>query len=93
MKTRWTGEWSSRRYSPSGGGFDIAIANPPYVSSYRAMRACWQTRYENVGYSHLGTRTGDVYQLFYERGCQALNPANGLVGVHHVQQLAEGGIR
>ncbi len=58
-------------------GFDIAIANPPYVQ-LQANQGLLADRYKDVGYKTL-TRTGDVYQLFYERGCQVLKPADGLL--------------
>ena len=58
-------------------GFDIAIANPPYVQ-LQANQGLLANQYKHVGYGTLA-RTGDVYQLFYERGCQVLKPANGLL--------------
>ncbi len=59
------------------GGFDVAIANPPYVQLQR-NGGHLANRYRDVGYETL-VRTGDIYQLFYERGCQALRPAGGLL--------------
>ena len=59
------------------GGFDIAIANPPYVQ-LQSNEGLLANQYKDIGYSTF-TRTGDIYQLFYERGCQALKPANGLL--------------
>ena len=59
------------------GGFDIAIANPPYVQ-LQSNEGLLANQYKNIGYSTF-TRTGDIYQLFYERGCQALKPDNGLL--------------
>lgn len=58
-------------------GFDIAIANPPYVQ-LQSNGGLLADTYKDAGYRTF-TRTGDVYQLFYERGCQALRPANGLL--------------
>ena len=59
------------------GGFDIAIANPPYVQ-LQSNGGRLANQYQDVGYKTF-TRTGDVYQLFYERGCQALKSTNGLL--------------
>ena len=58
-------------------GFDIAIANPPYVQ-LQGNQGLLANLYKGVGYRTFA-RTGDVYQLFYERGCQALKPTNGLL--------------
>ena len=58
-------------------GFDIAIANPPYVQ-LQGNQGLLGNLYKGVGYKTFA-RTGDVYQLFYERGCQTLKPANGLL--------------
>ena len=58
-------------------GFDVAIANPPYVQ-LQGNEGLLADQYENAGYRTFA-RTGDIYQLFYERGCQALKPANGLL--------------
>ena len=58
-------------------GFDVAIANPPYVQ-LQGNQGLLADQYKDVGYKTF-PRTGDVYQLFYERGCQALKPANGLL--------------
>ncbi len=61
----------------SNGGFDIAVANPPYIQLQKdggklgnLYKPC---RFETFA------RTGDIYQLFYERGCQLLQPKGGLM--------------
>ena len=54
----------------SGRGFDIAIANPPYVQLQKDAGRLGKL-YQGCGYA-VFTKTGDVYQLFYERGCQLL---------------------
>ena len=61
----------------SGRGFDIAIANPPYVQLQRDGGRLGNL-YKDCGYATFA-RTGDVYQLFYERGCQMLRPARGIL--------------
>ena len=48
------------------GGFDIVIANPPYVQLQREGGNLARL-YRNVGYQTF-VRTGDIYYLFYERG-------------------------
>ena len=58
-------------------GFDVAIANPPYVQ-LQGNGGRLANLYRNAGYQTFA-RTGDVYQLFYERGCQVLTPSRGLL--------------
>ena len=58
-------------------GFDIAIANPPYVQLQKDSGHLGRI-YKDCGYATF-TRTGDIYQLFYERGCQMLKPSRGLL--------------
>ena len=59
------------------GGFDLVIANPPYVQLQRNGGEL-ANLYRNAGYATFA-RTGDIYQLFYERGFQLLNPDGGLL--------------
>ena len=61
----------------SGGGFDIVIGNPPYVQLQRNGGEL-ANLYRSVGYTTFVPR-GDIYQLFYERGCQLLKPDHGLL--------------
>ena len=61
----------------ANGGFDIAIANPPYVQ-LQSNAGRLGKRYQDCGYQTFA-RTGDLYQLFYERGCQVLRNRGGLV--------------
>ncbi len=56
-------------------GFDVVIGNPPYIQLQKDGGRL-ATRYENAGYETF-TRTGDIYQLFYERGCGLLIPGAG----------------
>ena len=58
-------------------GFDVVIGNPPYIQLQKNGGELG-TRYREVGYDTF-TRTGDIYQLFYERGCQLLRPSRGLL--------------
>ncbi len=58
-------------------GFDVAIANPPYIQ-LQSNEGLLANHYKDAGYRTFA-RTGDIYQLFYERGCQALKPTQGLL--------------
>ncbi len=58
-------------------GFDLVIGNPPYIQLQKNGGALAR-RYKNAGYETFA-RTGDIYQLFYERGCQLLTPQRGLL--------------
>ena len=59
------------------GGFDVVIANPPYVQLQRNGGEL-ANLYRNSGFATFA-RTGDIYQLFYERGFQLLKPDAGLL--------------
>ena len=59
------------------GGFDIAVANPPYRQLQKEGGKLANT-YKNCGFETFA-RTGDIYQLFYERGCQLLKADRGLL--------------
>ena len=58
-------------------GFDIAIANPPYIH-LRRLDNERRRAYGKVGFVTLA-RMGDIYQIFYERGCQLLRPGHGIL--------------
>ena len=60
-----------------GLGFDIAIANPPYVQLQKDAGRL-RKLYQGVGYSSFAPK-GDIYQLFFERGCQMLRPERGIL--------------
>ena len=59
------------------GGFDIAIANPPYIQLQKDSGKLGNL-YKPCSFETFA-RTGDIYQLFYERGCQILQAKNGLL--------------
>ncbi|MXW24869.1 MAG: class I SAM-dependent DNA methyltransferase [Dehalococcoidia bacterium] len=61
----------------AGGGFDIAVANPPYIQLQKEGGKL-ANAYKACGYETFA-RTGDIYQLFYERGCQLLKADGGLL--------------
>lgn len=52
------------------GGFDIVIGNPPYIQLQKQQGRLAKL-YEGRGYETF-VRTGDIYQLFYEKGCNLL---------------------
>jgi type II restriction/modification system DNA methylase subunit YeeA len=54
-------------------GFDIVIANPPYIQLQKALdnKRKYADLYKDAGYETF-ERTGDIYCLFYERGIQLL---------------------
>ena len=56
-------------------GFDVVIANPPYVQLQKE-RGKLARQYQGAGYKTFA-RTGDVYYLFYERGTSLLKPNTG----------------
>ena len=59
------------------GGFDVVIGNPPHVELQKNGGELRQ-RYQDSGYETIASR-GDVYQLFYEKGCQLLAPRQGML--------------
>lgn len=55
------------------GGFDIVIANPPYVSSEKFSGTSSQQAWKEI-YKTFASRV-DIYCLFYERGISLLRPS------------------
>ena len=71
-------EWFDAGYMfGTRNGFDIVIGNPPYVH-LRRLNGEQRRAYDKVGFVTLA-RMGDIYQLFYERGCQLLKPDHGIL--------------
>ena len=58
-------------------GFDVVIGNPPYVQLQKDGGRLGRL-YKDAGYATY-VRTGDVYQLFCEQGCNLLTPDAGLL--------------
>ena len=58
-------------------GFDIVIGNPPYIQLQK-NRGELRRRYQTADFETFAA-TGDIYQLFYEKGCQLLMPQRGLI--------------
>ena len=67
-------EFDFEVYFPEGfhenQGFDIVIGNPPYVQLQKDGGRLGEL-YEDQGFTTFA-RTGDIYQLFYERGLNIL---------------------
>ena len=59
------------------GGFDIALANPPYIH-LRWKGEEMRNRYVAAGFTTYA-KMGDIYQLFQERGCQILRAQGGML--------------
>ncbi len=60
-----------------GQGFDIVIGNPPYIQLQKNEGYLGKL-YENAGFQTF-VRTGDIYQLFYEKGQQLLEKNHALL--------------
>ena len=58
-------------------GFDVVIGNPPYIQLQKEGGKLGQL-YKDAGYETF-IRTGDIYQLFYEKGCKLLSPDIGIL--------------
>ena len=58
-------------------GFDIVIGNPPYIQLQKNSGKLGKF-YKDAGYTTFAS-TGDIYQLFFEKGCQLLVPRNGFL--------------
>ena len=59
------------------GGFDIVIANPPYIQLQKSSGEL-SKQYENCGYETFD-KTGDIYSLFYETGFKVLKDKGSLI--------------
>ena len=69
---RW---FSAKHMFGADGGFDVVIGNPPYIQLQK-NGGLLGNRYRNAGYETFAS-TGDIYQLFFERGCELLRPGTG----------------
>ena len=58
-------------------GFDIIIGNPPYIQLQKNSGKLGKY-YKDIDYKTFA-RTGDIYQLFYERGSQLLKSNTGVL--------------
>ena len=57
--------------------FDVVIGNPPYIQLQKNSGKL-RKLYQDAGFSTF-VKSGDIYQLFYERGCRLLKPERGLL--------------
>ncbi len=58
-------------------GFDIVIGNPPYIQLQKDGGRLGSL-YQNCNFKTFA-KSGDIYQLFYERGMQLLTDAQGIL--------------
>ncbi|WP_081759133.1 Eco57I restriction-modification methylase domain-containing protein [Thioalkalivibrio sp. HK1] len=69
-------EWFDPKWMFNVDGFDLVIGNPPYIQLQQRISnessEKYGDRYKNLNYSAFA-RTGDIYQLFYERGWELLD--------------------
>ena len=69
-------DWFDAEYMfGAADGFDVVIGNPPYIQLQKDGGKL-RRLYEHAGYQTFAS-TGDVYQLFYERGVSLLQPHAG----------------
>ena len=59
------------------GGFDVVIGNPPYIQLQNNGGEL-RKLYKPAGYDTF-SGAGDIYQLFYEKGCRLLRLTQGLL--------------
>ncbi len=71
-------DWFDAKYMFGvGDGFDVVIGNPPYVQLQKDGGKLGKL-YKDAGYKTF-VRSGDIYQLFYEKGCQLLTARHGFL--------------
>ena len=58
-------------------GFDVVIGNPPYIQLQKDDGKLGKL-YKDAGYTTFAS-TGDIYQLFFEKGCHLLKPGQGFL--------------
>ena len=58
------------------GGFDVVLANPPYIQLQKDGGKLATALQGRQAYFLRSSGMGDVYQLFYERGCQLLRSSH-----------------
>ena len=73
------------------GGFDIAVANPPY-HQLQSDGGRLGNLYRGVGYRTFA-RTGDGLWVVLRARLRTAEARDGHSGLHHLKQLAQGGVR
>ncbi len=69
--------WFDPEYMFGERGFDIVVGNPPY-RQLQKERGALANKYKDAGFRSL-VRTGDLYQLFIERGIDLLSGENSVL--------------
>ena len=73
-----TAAWFDPEYMfYAADGFDVVIGNPPYIRLQKD-RSRMGNRYRGQNYSTFDSE-GDIYQIFYERGCSLLKTGTGIL--------------
>ena len=68
--------WFDPEYMFGVQRFDVVVGNPPYIQLQKD-KGKLANRYKGLNYFTY-ERTGDIYQLFFERGCQFLRREGAL---------------
>jgi hypothetical protein len=75
------------------GGFDVMIANPPYIQLQKSIDEIIKTKYGDI-YKHCNyktfKRTGDIYVLFYELGIDCLKDQGHLTYITSSKWMRSG---
>jgi hypothetical protein len=74
----WEDEQSGFGKILARGGFDVVLGNPPYIQLQKFKGEILQEAMQEARFETHHAR-GDIYALFYEKGCQLLKK-NGLFG-------------
>ncbi len=70
-------DWFDAEYMFGCSGFDIIIGNPPYIQLQKNGSELGNL-YQHRGFQTF-TKKGDIYQLFYEKGCKLLKEGQGFL--------------
>ena len=70
--------WFDTEYMFGEHGFDVVVGNPPYRQLQKDGGAL-ANKYQDAGFRSF-VRTGDIYQLFIERGMDLLGGENSVLG-------------
>ncbi len=74
----FSADWFDAKYMFGvAKGFDVVLGNPPYIQLSKDGGKLGKV-YKDAGYSTFAS-TGDIYLLFFEKGCDLLKPGQGLL--------------